>query len=201
MDGNPAIRTATFFHVLFKQIGDEKRSGHSECCSIQVSGWKRGYLSVTARPMPAGVASIFSLLFGLAAAGFTEFQGGRAGFPVADSAVGLLVFFTAGAGVFINAPASGGDWFLGAGCWFWHCITLALLCYNYSYAHKSFKLSYPSGTLPGVRHGEAGTFAGHLLDQRMTCRSAADTLVSGKITKKKKNLVGGRSCLPCGDDQ
>jgi len=116
---------------------------------VEVICCKKEMVSVTARPVPAGVACIFSLLFGLAAAGFTEFQGGRAGFPVADPAVGLLVFFTAGAGVFINAPASGGDWFLGAGCWFWHCITLALLCYNYSYAHKSFKLSYPSGTLPG----------------------------------------------------
>jgi len=73
---------------------------------------------VAARPVPAGVACIFCLLFGLAAAGIAEFQGGRAGFPVADLSFGLFVFLTARAGVFIDAPASSSDWFLVVGCWF-----------------------------------------------------------------------------------
>jgi hypothetical protein len=49
------------------------------------------------------------LLLGLAAAGFTEFFKGRACFPVADLSFGLFVFFTACAGVFIDAsPPEGG---------------------------------------------------------------------------------------------
>jgi hypothetical protein len=64
---------------------------------------KKRVLSVTARPVSAGVACIFCLLFGLAAAGFTEFFRGRAGFPVADLSFGLFVFLTAGAGVLIDA--------------------------------------------------------------------------------------------------
>jgi hypothetical protein len=76
---------------------------------VQVIGCKKDVLSVAARPLPAGVAGVFSLLFGLAAAGFTEFFGGRAGFPVADLSFGLVVFFTAGAGMFIDAsPPDGG---------------------------------------------------------------------------------------------
>jgi hypothetical protein len=51
----------------------------------------------------------FDIFFGLAAAGFTEFFRGRAGFPVADLSFGLFVFLTAGAGVFIDAsPPDGG---------------------------------------------------------------------------------------------
>jgi hypothetical protein len=96
--------------------------------------------------MSAGVACIFGLLFGLAAAGIAEFLGGRAGFPVADPGFVFFVFLTACAGVLIDASPSGGDWFLVTGCWFWHCITLELFCYNYSYAHKSFKLLHPDTT-------------------------------------------------------
>jgi hypothetical protein len=65
---------------------------------------------------------------------------------VADSFFMLFVFFTACAGVLIYTSPPGGGGFFGAGCWFWHGITLELFCYNYSYAHKSFKLSYPDTT-------------------------------------------------------
>ena len=105
----------------------------------------KGVLLVAARPVSAAVGGL-GIFFRLAAAGFTEFQGGRAGFPVADLSFGLFVFLTARAGVLIDAPASGGDWFFVVGCWFWHGITLELFCYNYSYAHKSFKLLHPDTT-------------------------------------------------------
>jgi len=58
--------------------------------------------------MPAVVACVSGIIFGLAAAGISVFQGGRAGFPVADRAGMLFVFVTARAGMFIDAPASGG---------------------------------------------------------------------------------------------
>ena len=85
------------------------RTGHHPHRSVQVIGCKKEVLSVAARPVPAGVAGVFSLLFGLAAAGFTEFFRGRAGFPVADLSFGLFVFLAAGAGVLIDAsPPDGG---------------------------------------------------------------------------------------------
>jgi|WetSurMetagenome_2_1015567.scaffolds.fasta_scaffold1150490_2 hypothetical protein len=69
---------------------------------------KTGYFSVAARPVPAGVR-FFDIFFGLAAAGFTEFFRGRAGFPVADPGFVLFVFLTAGAGVLVDAsPPDGG---------------------------------------------------------------------------------------------
>jgi len=43
-------------------------------------------------------------IIGLTAAGITEFQGGRAGFPVADISCFLFVYLTTCAGVFIDAP-------------------------------------------------------------------------------------------------
>lgn len=55
----------------------------------------------------------------------------------------LFVFLTAGAGVLIDAPVTGGDGFLVTGCWFWHGRFLKLLYYNYSYAHKCLKPCYP----------------------------------------------------------
>ena len=64
---------------------------------------------MTARPVPAGVAGVFGLLFGLATTGIAEFFWGRAGFPVADLSCGLFVFLTAGAGVLVDAsPPDGG---------------------------------------------------------------------------------------------
>ena len=76
---------------------------------MQVIGCKKDVLSVTAWPVPAGVAGVFGLLFGLAAAGFTEFFRGRAGFPVADLSFGLFVFLAAGAGMIIDtSPPDGG---------------------------------------------------------------------------------------------
>jgi hypothetical protein len=69
---------------------------------------KTRYFSVAARPVSAGVVCIWALLFGLAAAGFTIFQGGRAGFPVADLSFVRFVFLTACAGVFIDASPPGG---------------------------------------------------------------------------------------------
>jgi hypothetical protein len=65
---------------------------------------------------------------GVTAAGVTEFQGGRAGLPVAPVAFMMLVFFTAGTGIFIDAPSSNGSGgFILAGfryCWFWHYFTM-----------------------------------------------------------------------------
>jgi hypothetical protein len=73
------------------------------------------------------ITSVLWSIRGVAAAGVTEFQGGRAGLPVAPVAFMMLVLFTAGTGIFIDAPssnASGG--FILAGfrfCWFWHYVT------------------------------------------------------------------------------
>jgi len=53
--------------------------------------------------MPAAVVCVFYLILRLAATGITKFQGGRAGFPVADICGFLFVFFTTRAGVFIDA--------------------------------------------------------------------------------------------------
>jgi hypothetical protein len=55
--------------------------------------------------MPAAVACVFCLIIGLAATGVTKFQGGRAGFTVADICGFLFVFFTTRAGVFIDAAS------------------------------------------------------------------------------------------------
>jgi len=44
-------------------------------------------------------------IIGLTAAGITEFQGGRAGFPVADISCILFVYLTTCAGVFIYASS------------------------------------------------------------------------------------------------
>ena len=60
---------------------------------------------LTARSMPAAVGCAVRSIIGLAAAGITEFQGGRAGFPVADISCFLFVYFTACAGVFIYASS------------------------------------------------------------------------------------------------
>ena len=62
-------------------------------------------LLVTARSMPAPVGCVLHSIIGLAAAGISEFQGGRAGVPVADISGILFVFFTACAGVFIDASS------------------------------------------------------------------------------------------------
>jgi len=60
--------------------------------------------------MPAAVGCVLHSIIGLAAAGISEFQGGRAGFPVADIFGILFVFFTARAGLFIDAsPLSRGS--------------------------------------------------------------------------------------------
>jgi hypothetical protein len=55
--------------------------------------------SLTARSMPAAVACFFGGLTGSAAAGISEFQGGRAGIPVAGGAREILVLLATGAGV------------------------------------------------------------------------------------------------------
>ena len=60
---------------------------------------------LTARSMPAAVGCAVRSIIGLAAAGITEFQGGRAGFPVADISGILFVYLTACAGVFIDASS------------------------------------------------------------------------------------------------
>ena len=84
-------------------------------------------LLVTARSMPAVVGCDLHSIIGLAAAGISEFQGGRAGVPVADISGILFVFFTARAGVFIDASSLyWGSWFIVVGffyCWFLHCVT------------------------------------------------------------------------------
>ena len=63
---------------------------------------------MTARSMSAAVGGILRSIIGLAAAGITEFQRGRAGFLVADFTRILLMFFTARTGVFIDAPSLNG---------------------------------------------------------------------------------------------
>jgi hypothetical protein len=55
--------------------------------------------------MTAAVGCDVRSIIGLAAAGITVFQGGRAGFPVAYISCFLFVYFTACAGVFIDAPS------------------------------------------------------------------------------------------------
>jgi hypothetical protein len=55
--------------------------------------------------MPAAVGCAVRSIIGLAAAGITEFQGGRAGFPVADLSCFLFVYLTTCAGVFIYASS------------------------------------------------------------------------------------------------
>jgi len=55
--------------------------------------------------MPAAMGRVVRSIIRLAAAGITEFQGGRARFPVADISCILFVYFTACAGVFIDAPS------------------------------------------------------------------------------------------------
>jgi hypothetical protein len=100
---------------------------------------------VAARTVPAGVR-LLEILFRLAATGIAEFFRGRAGFPVADPGFVFIMLLAAGAGVLIDAspPCC---WF--AGYWFCHGITLVCY-YNYSYAHKSFKLLHPDITLPAA---------------------------------------------------
>jgi hypothetical protein len=58
--------------------------------------------------MSAAVGGVLCSFIGLAAAGITEFQRGRAGFPVADFTRILLMFFTTCTGVFIDAPLLNG---------------------------------------------------------------------------------------------
>jgi len=81
--------------------------------------------------MPAVMGGVSDSIIGPAAAGISVFYGGRAGFPVADPVVVPSVFFTARAGVLIDAPAPGGGcWFMGSGwgCgWCWHGITRELI--------------------------------------------------------------------------
>ncbi len=55
--------------------------------------------------MPAAVGCVFDLIIRLATTGITKFQGGRASFPVADICGFLFVFFTARAGVLIDAAS------------------------------------------------------------------------------------------------
>jgi len=55
--------------------------------------------------MSATVGGVLRGFIGLAATGITEFQRGRAGFPMADFTRILLMFFTACTGVFIDAPS------------------------------------------------------------------------------------------------
>ncbi|MDO9326782.1 MAG: hypothetical protein Q7T80_17680 [Methanoregula sp.] len=61
---------------------------------------------MTARSMPAAGTCLFGGLAGSAAAGIAEFLGGRAFIPVAFAFLMVLVYLSAGTGVF------------GAGC-FW----------------------------------------------------------------------------------
>jgi hypothetical protein len=70
-------------------------------CAIQP--FFPGWWLMTARSMPAAVACVDYGLTGSTAAGIAEFQGGRAGIPVAAVAFMVLVRFTAGAGVFGGA--------------------------------------------------------------------------------------------------
>ena len=58
---------------------------------------------MTARSMSAAVACFYGGLTGPAAAGITEFLGGRAFIPVAYALFMVLVYFTACAGVFGGA--------------------------------------------------------------------------------------------------
>jgi hypothetical protein len=78
--------------------------------------------------MSAAVGCVLRCLVGLAAAGISKFQRGRAGFPVADLTFKVLMLFTACTGVFIDTTQSnGGNWFIivGAVCFlFWHGVSL-----------------------------------------------------------------------------
>jgi hypothetical protein len=55
--------------------------------------------SLAPGPVTAAVTCNFRRLTGSAAAGISEFQGGRAGIPVAGGTRNVLVLLTAGAGV------------------------------------------------------------------------------------------------------
>jgi hypothetical protein len=89
---------------------------------------------------------LFEILFCLAAAGCAEFFWGRAGFPVADPGFVFNMLLAAGASMLVDAspPCC---WF--AGYWVCHGITL-IFYYNYSYAHKSFKLLHPDIPWPAA---------------------------------------------------
>jgi len=80
--------------------------------------------------VPAAVALDICRFTGLAAAGISEFQGGRAGLPVAHMTFTVLVLFTTCTGVFIDTtPPDGGNWFIVADlvcCLFWHCVYLVV---------------------------------------------------------------------------
>jgi hypothetical protein len=73
------------------------------------------------RTMTAAVTGFFGCLAGPAAAGVAEFQGGRAGIPVACALFMVLVFFATCAGVF-GAGRLGRCWLVAGllGTWFWH---------------------------------------------------------------------------------
>jgi len=76
------------------------------------------------RAVAAAVLVPFGGIAGPAAAGFAEFQRGRAGFAMARHARAVPVLFTAGAGVFGSTVLTIGNIVpIIAGCagdWFWH---------------------------------------------------------------------------------
>jgi len=95
--------------------------------------------------MPAAVACFFSGIAGTAAAGITEFLGGRAFIPVAYALFMVFVNLPACAGAFGAVCISGYSWLVLGGFWcsgFWHLCHhgYGLPYYNYSYEHNSFKL-------------------------------------------------------------
>jgi len=69
LDRDPAFRAALPAHILFEQIGKKKGFWHD---SSLRNGGGTGKLPA-ARPMPAGMACVFGIILGMAAAGFTEF--------------------------------------------------------------------------------------------------------------------------------
>jgi uncharacterized membrane protein YbhN (UPF0104 family) len=125
--GYPDSGTAMWLHILFQEFRDRVIDGHHPHHFVQFTCWKKLMRLLTARSMTAAVGCAVRSIIGLAAAGITVFQGGRAGFPVAYISCFLVVYFTACAGVFIDAPSLYRDSrFSVVDCafgWFLHCVT------------------------------------------------------------------------------